>query len=102
MEPFILVSLIVLVPVILALIDQKMSMPNQNTKTQKSKKPKKPKEKSFAGEKVVDDVLYGECIEALRALGMKAMDAKIKTKLMFERKNYNKVEDFLMEVYKNE
>lgn len=95
--------MIILLPIGLALIDQHMHRKKKKT-THKCKKNRKKvkKDSRIAAKESIDDVLYGECVEALRALGMKAMDAKIKTKVMFEKKKYDKVEDFLMEVYKNE
>lgn len=98
MRVFLILFGIALTPVVLAIITEYL----ENNKKPVKKTNKQKKNKSLAGKKTHDDVVYSECINALRGLGMKATDAKIKTKLMFCNRNYNKVEDFLMDVYKNE
>lgn len=100
MKVFLILFGVALVPVILAIITEYLEINRKPIKVKKNKN--KQKQKNFAGEKAKDDVLYLECVSALRGLGMSSIDSKLKTKLMFSNRNYNKVEDFLMDVYKNE
>ena len=104
MRVFLILFGIALTPVVLAIITEYLEIKRKSLKPQskKNKSKSREKKKSFAGEKALDDSVYLECISALRGLGMNITDSKIKTKLMFSNRNYNRVEDFLMDVYKNE
>jgi hypothetical protein len=48
----------------------------------------------------VKNNFHEDCKDCLVSLGMKKLDAEKKVKSMFKNKNYNSLEQFILEVYK--
>ena len=48
-----------------------------------------------------ENTIFGECVSSLMSLGVKKSEAIAKVKSLFKNKEYESVEDFLMDAYKD-
>lgn len=60
----------------------------------------KSKPKSIADKQDKNMEIFNDCVLCLNSLGLKKTEAKERAKKLFEKKQYNSVEDFLMDAYK--
>lgn len=100
MTAILLLFIVALTPVQLAICANLIEKKNAKVPAKKIKQIKV-KNSLAVKEKHRPDV-YDDCVAALLSLGMKKREAKLKAEIMFRQSTYDKVENFLMDVYKNE
>lgn len=56
--------------------------------------------KTNAPAKEAVPTIFNDAVDILTSMGMKKSDAKEKVTLMFKKKTYHSIQDFIMDVYK--
>jgi len=88
-------------PSILGSLSERGEVKIIEVKVDKKSKPKpKPSPKPEVAEVKKENPLFNDCMNCLISLGLKKSEANEKTKKMFENKEYNSIEDFLIDAYK--